>query len=98
MPWENRGLMSLREEFIFAVEAKIDTISSLSRKYNISRKTAYKWLKRYLEEGKFGLYNRSKRPSHMPSRLDTESVELILSKRAEYPAWGAKKLRAGVDQ
>ncbi len=85
--------MSLREEFISAAKEKIDTISNLARKYSISRKTAYKWLQRYAEEGKLGLNNRSKRPTHMPSRLDTENVELILSKRAQYPCWGAKKLR-----
>lgn len=93
MPWDNRGLMSLREEFIHAVLEKIESISELARKYNISRKTAYKWIKRHSKEGVLGLSDRSRRPCHMPSRIHNDHVELIALIRDQYPSWGAKKLR-----
>ena len=93
MPWEKRGVTSLREEFVIKAEKKLATISQLCRDYNISRKTAYKWLNRYSEEGILGLNDRSKRPSYTPLRTRDNFVDLIISLREKFPAWGAKKLK-----
>jgi transposase InsO family protein len=93
MPWNNRGVMTLREEFIAKVKSKKYKISQLCQEYNISRPTAYKWINRYTNEGNIGLLDRNTRPFHMPSKIDLQTVELILSLRDKYPAWGAKKLR-----
>jgi transposase InsO family protein len=93
MPWDNRGLMFLKEEFIQNVKKKTGTISQLCEKYNISRKTGHKWINRHSEEGFLGLNNRSKRPCSMPSRVSNDHVELIVSIRDQYPSWGAKKLK-----
>lgn len=93
MPWKNRGIMSLREEFIFKASKELSSISRLCLEYGISRKTAYKWLKRYEEEGILGLNDRSRRPCHMPFKIQDDFTDLIISLRDLYPAWGAKKLR-----
>lgn len=93
MPWNTKGIMSLREEFIIRVQEDLTSISHLCREYGISRKTAYKWLKRYSEEGILGLEDRSKRPCCMPSKSRDQFFDLIISTRNKYPAWGAKKLR-----
>lgn len=93
MPWKNEGIMSLREEFVVKAREKTKSISQLCREYTISRCTAYKWINRYAEEGLLGLNDRSKRPCHMPSRVTGDFMDLILSTRDQYPAWGAKKLR-----
>jgi transposase len=45
-------------------------ISVLCRHYGISRKTGYKWLKRYREEGEAGLADRSRRPHRSPRKKD----------------------------
>ncbi len=92
MPWDTKTMSSLREEFIDQVNQKNQNISSLCHQYNISRKTAYKWLKRYKEEGFLGLEDRSKRPSRVKV-TDNEWLELILKTRDEWPAWGGRKLR-----
>ena len=42
--------MDLRTQFIADYLRGVFTISELSREYQISRKTAYKWIDRYLEE------------------------------------------------
>jgi len=68
------------------------SISELSRQYNISRKTAYKWIERYLEEGSPGLVDRSRRPRVSPHQTPTKLVEAILAARRHHPTWGAKKL------
>lgn len=93
MPWKSRGTMSLREEFVKKAYENKFNMSELCRHYEISRTTAYKWLKRYEQEGEVGLLDRSRRPCHSPLRISTEQVEIILNARKNSPAWGAKKLR-----
>jgi len=85
--------MSLRKEFIMKVQAQGYKVSHLCREYRISRKTAYKWLKRYSEEGILGLEDRTKRPSLSPARIRDEFVDGIICLRSKYPSWGGKKLR-----
>ena len=93
MPWKDKGLMMLREELVAKATQKLASVSQLCKEYNISRPTAYKWLNRYIEDGILGLQDRSKRPSYMPSKTNSDIVELITQARDKYPAWGAKKLR-----
>jgi transposase InsO family protein len=50
----------------------------------ISRATAYKWLRRYREEGEAGLADRSSRPHRSPRRLSDEREAAVLAARAEW--------------
>jgi transposase InsO family protein len=68
------------------------TISELSREYEISRKTAYKWVDRYDAGGATALVDRSRRPHHSPNATAPTLVEALLVKRKRHPYWGAKKL------
>ena len=92
MAWKEKDVMVLRYEFITKAQETDANISQLCRDYGISRQIAYKWLQRYKEEGLLGLEDRSKRPSHMPSRLEDTTIQLVLLARDEFPEWGAKKL------
>ena len=47
----------------------------------ISPRTAFKWLRRYREEGLAGLQDRSSRPGFVPTATPSELRELILSLR-----------------
>lgn len=47
----------------------------------VSVRTAYKWLKRYREEGLRGLDNRSSRPRHCPHALPAQCRERIIERR-----------------
>lgn len=93
MPWNNKDVMTLREDFIAKVISNEHSISQLCRDFNISRPTAYKWISRYIAEGLIGLCNRSTKPMRMPSKIENDVVELVVALRSKYPAWGAKKLR-----
>ena len=44
MPWKEVTAVSLRKEFIALALLPDSNISDLSRRFGISRKTAYKWL------------------------------------------------------
>ena len=47
MPWKAVSVMSLRKEFVTLAEAGVTSISEVCRRFDISRKTGYKWLNRY---------------------------------------------------
>lgn len=92
MPWIERNKMILKKEVIEKIKQKKQSVSSLCLEYQISRKTVYKWLKRYDCEGIFGLEDRSRKPSRVKITGSNE-IELILKVRNKFPAWGARKLR-----
>lgn len=93
MPWEPKSKMSLREEFIDQVLSNEQTFSSLCEKYGISRNTGYKWLARFREGGLENLCDSSKRPHSFAVHTPSETIDLILATRDQFPAWGARKLR-----
>ena len=47
MPWTAVELMSQRKELLEKLLLPGANVSSICKAHNISRKTAYKWLKRY---------------------------------------------------
>ena len=82
--------MTLKEEFIQKIIKKECSLSPLCREYGISRKTAYKWIKRFEEEGSVGLEDRSKRPTKVEV-TSCRWVELILETRNKFRV--GRKLR-----
>ena len=49
MPWKVASAMSQREEFVALAQCEGVNMSELCLRSGISRKTGYKWLRRYLE-------------------------------------------------
>lgn len=49
----------------------------------VSVRTAYKWLKRFREEGLAGLRNRSSRPSHCPHATSAQTRQQLIEMRKE---------------
>lgn len=93
MPWKEATTMSQREEFVAKALEEDANVSELCQAYGISRKTGYKWLKRYRAEGREGLRDRSRRPRHSPTQTPKEIEQAILDARKEHPAWGGRKLK-----
>ena len=75
MPWESRTVKQQREHFI---QAALETpnFSALCREYGISRKTGYKWLKRYRSGD--GVGDRSRKPGTTPNKTPPAVEEQIL--------------------
>jgi transposase InsO family protein len=70
------------------------TMTELAERYQISRKTAHKWVERYEADPAHGLAERSRAPKvHGRARPD-EMRDAVLALRRKYPRWGPKKLRA----
>ena len=89
MPWEERTVYKMREEFVSRAHAKQKSLSALCREYGITRRTGYKWLERS-EAGEL-LEDRSRRPKRI-HRITAEMEREIVRRREEYPALGAVKL------
>src|SRR5215467_1008775 len=61
-------LIEIRTKFnlIHEKEWTGDTISNICRRYDVSRKTYYKWKNRYEKKGIVGLSDTSRRPQYLP--------------------------------
>lgn len=86
--------MSCRAEFVQLASQPESNIRELCRRFEISPKTAYKWLARYRQQGPSGLQDRSRQPLHSPRRSSAELEARVLALHARYPCWGARKLYA----
>lgn len=94
MPWLEKSLMSLRKEFVTLALNEGTNFTQLCRGFQISRKTGYKWLARFLREGAEGLRDRPRRPRGSPRTTPPALEDAVLRLRDQHPAWGGRKLRA----
>src|SRR5438034_416999 len=92
MPWEERSLMDVRLRFVQDVHRPGWSVAEVSRRYQVSRKTGYKWLERYGKAGPGGLVDRSHRPYSCPHATPAAVVEQILGLQRRY-RWSARKVR-----
>jgi transposase InsO family protein len=97
MPWTETCVVENRAHFIASWLQDHD-VAGLARHYGISRKTAYKWIDRYQEEGRRGLVDRSRRPHQSPQATNPALVSSLLGLRRLHPTWGPKKLLAKLSQ
>lgn len=91
MPWTERRVEMLREDFIALSMQEDRNMSALCEEFGISRKTGYKWIKRHQENGL--LEDRSRRPKKNGSKTDEKTERLIIEIRQERPGWGARKIQ-----
>ena len=92
MPWSETTAMEQRVQFIRDWRSARLTIADLCALYDISRKTGYKWIKRYIEEGPDGLLERSHTAQSVHNKTLPEVEQAILAMRLAHPSWGPKKL------
>jgi len=92
MAWERRSVVELRFDFVSDYKTGIYSIAELCRSYKISRKTGYKWLKRYYEFGREGLEDISRAPHRHPHAVSVEIKSAVLEIKDRYPKCGARKI------
>lgn len=92
MPWRTQTPVSQRLEFIVLATQAGLAFSELCRRFDVSRKTGYKWLKRYKAGGKEALADRSRRPRHSPGQVAPVVAETVIALRRE-TTWCGRKLR-----
>jgi transposase InsO family protein len=92
MPWVETCRMDQRIQFVVLASQADCSFSHLCRDFGVSRKTGYKWLKRYREALRLGdLREESRRPLCSPYRTSLEVEELVVRLRKRHD-WGGRKL------
>jgi transposase InsO family protein len=84
--------MSRRLEFVVLATQAGLALSELCRRFGVSRKTGYKWLRRYQSGGKEALADRSRKPRRSPRQISPAVAEAVIALRRE-TTWGGRKLR-----
>jgi putative transposase len=94
MPWRESCGMDERVSFIADHRTGLWTMTELCERYEVSRKTGYKWLERYRLEGAAGLMERSHAPHEHGRATAQNIVDAIVGLRQERPSWGPRKIIA----
>ena len=81
MPWENKSVIDMKKEIMAALAQGQESVSSIALRYSISRKTLYKWKRRYEQEGDPGLRERSRRPDKTDLLRNEEVASRLIKLR-----------------
>jgi transposase InsO family protein len=90
--------MEQRFKFIETYLEGTSTFSQLCHRFGISRRIGYKWVKRFVEEGRLGLADRSRAPHHTPHALCESQRKLILGIKCDHMDWGPNKIVIWLNQ
>jgi transposase InsO family protein len=93
MPWKSKCSKEQRWEFIRQWLRRKIGVTQLCRRWQISRKTAYKWIDRFQERGRFGLADQPRIARRVHNRPAKRWLQRIRRWRVRRPHWGAAKLR-----
>lgn len=93
MPWKEFLVSEARAQFVLGCNGKGESFASVCRRFGISRKTGYKWSKRYFAGGLKALVDASRRPRRQGKMHDCCWRMRLRQVRQERPRWGPKKLR-----
>jgi putative transposase len=94
MSWKATDAVNERIKMVGQYLSEGDSISELARWYGVSRKTVYKWVERYEQQGLAGLADLSRAPHHHAGAIDPAMEERILAWKEAKPLWGAPKIHA----
>ena len=72
-------------------------IRATARAFKCSRNTVRKWVRRYREEGRRGLMDRSRAPHSCPHKLSPQAEKIIIRQARKTPGFGARHLKHEFD-
>jgi transposase InsO family protein len=91
MPWSTSTVSELRLAFVHAVRTAGRSVTQAAKDFDISRKTAYKWLARF--DARQPLADASRKPCHSPARTSDQLEGAVLAVRDQF-GWGPRKIVA----
>ena len=92
MPWSEQSAMDARLRFLADYQRAVFPVTELCARFDISRPTASKWIRRYETGCPAGLVERSHRPLTCPHQTPAPMIEALVTARRQHPGWGPKKL------
>ncbi len=84
--------MDQKQEFILLWKSGKYSVTDLSSIFEISRTTAYKYINRFSEFGKPGLFEKTRKPHSSPNKTPEYIETKVIELRGKH-SWGPKKLR-----
>lgn len=98
MAWENLTLEKQRLNLIEAFQSGNVSMEEICAKFGVSKKTGYKWYKRFCEQGENGLRNLSRKPHKLPYIFTDDQIERALDLKRKRLTWGPKKILAKLNE
>ena len=98
MPWKETDRVEQRKNFVHLALRGEQPMAALCAEFQISRKTGYKWLGRFLEEGVGGLVDRRSTPKTAYQSTEPATVAAVIEARQRFPYWGPRKLKAWLER
>jgi len=92
MPWKITEPMDQKIQLIADWQNIQHSITDLSKKYGISRKTVYKWCARYKEQGIDGLKDQNRTPKYSPNRTTDDIIKLLIKEKLKNRKRGPVKI------
>jgi putative transposase len=92
MPWRDTNAMEQRVQFVRDWLKRTHCVSELCALYGISRKTAYKWIARYMTDGPDWAMERGHEARVVRNKTAPEVEEALMQMRRLHRTWGARKL------
>lgn len=92
------SMPELRREVLLEIQRTSEPVTSVCQRFGISRATYYRYRHRYLAAGLEGLEDRSRRPHHMPARMDPQIEIEICQMRKAHPRWGARRIHGELER
>jgi transposase len=86
---------NLRLEIVLC--AREHGLSETSRRYETTRKTVRKWLRRHETRGLDGLKDQKRTPKNIPHKMDKQNEAEVLRLRNRLHTWGARSLKNRFD-
>lgn len=72
-------------------------VRAAAQAFGCSRNTVRKWLRRFQQEGKPGLQERSRRPHRIPNQTPAAMERRVLQARQRIPCFGPRRLKRDFD-
>lgn len=98
MVWKETCAVEERMRFVMAIVEDQEPIAAVCRQFGVSRKTGYKWLQRYDQDGVAALADRSRAPLTHPHALTERIASRLIEVRRAHPTWGPLKVRAYLER
>jgi putative transposase len=92
MPWKNASRIEQRKQLVMALLARRETVVVICRRFGVSRQSAYKFRRRFLQSGGKGLHDLPRGPKRKHPRTWSQFRRQLLAERRRRPTWGARKL------
>lgn len=93
MSWKVSCVMDERVKFVAHALEGAESMTAVCARFGISRKTGYKWLARFEQEGVEGLIEQSRAPHCHPWTTPGDVRDAVIAMKRRYPGEGPKKIR-----